>query len=129
MKLLLDTHVLLWALGEPDSLSTAERAAIADEANAVVASVASLWEIAIKQQSGKLKLPAPAIDWLPPLIDSSGIGTLDITQRHALAAGALPNHHRDPFDRMLVAQALADEFILVTRDRAIKRYGAPTLEA
>jgi PIN domain nuclease of toxin-antitoxin system len=115
-------------LNEPAILSPAERNAIADESNSVAASVASLWEIAIKQRSGKLKLPAPAADWLPPLIDGSKFDTLNITRRHAFAAGALPAHHRDPFDRMLVAQALTDDFVLVTRDQALRRYGVSTFE-
>ena len=123
MRLLLDTHILLWLLNDPDILTEPERQAIADPANDVFASAASLWEISIKQGLGKLKLPGPVPQWLPPLLDRSRIETLAITRDHALTAGALPAYHRDPFDRMLVAQALSEQLFVVTRDRTVRRYG------
>lgn len=129
MRLLLDTHVLLWALSEPETLTDVERDAIADGWNLSLASAASLWEASIKQAKGKLKLPAPAADWLPSELARARIATLDIAGKHALTAGALPAYHGDPFDRMLVAQAMAENLTLVTRDPAIMRYGVTVLGA
>jgi len=128
VRLLLDTHVLMWTLGEPELLTDLERRAIHDRGNDALTSVASIWELAIKQAAGKLKLPAPVADWLPPLLERTRIDTLAIDARHALTAGALPAYHRDPFDRMLVAQAALEGLTLVTRDRAIRQYGVSCLE-
>lgn len=129
MRLLVDTHILLWALGTPELLTRAERDAIAAPENETLASVASLWEISIKQKNGKLRLPAPAAQWLPLELAKARIDTIDIGRNHALTAGALPTYHRDPFDRMLVAQAIAEGLTLVTRDPAMKRYEAQTFES
>lgn len=129
MRLLVDTHILLWALGTPELLTRAERDAIAAPENETLASVASLWEISIKQNNGKLRLPAPAAQWLPLELAKARIDTIDIGRNHALTAGALPTYHRDPFDRMLVAQAIAEGLTLVTRDPAMKRYDAQTFES
>ncbi len=129
MKLLLDTHALLWALGEKERLSPAAAAAIAAPDNEVLVSAASLWEISIQQELGKLELSRTASEWLPAALEETGIDVLDITGRHALAAGALPTHHRDPFDRMLIAQSLAEGLTLVTRDERFRPYGVLLLEA
>ena len=125
MRLLLDTHVLLWALGDPASLSGDARYAIEDLANGVLASAASAWEISIKRTAGKLDAPED----LASAFRATGIEPLGITVEHALAAGALPLHHRDPFDRMLVAQARAEGLTLVTRDSLLSRYGIAVMEA
>lgn len=95
----------------------------------VAVSAASLWEIAVKQALGKLRLPALARDWLPGELERSGFTPLSITARHALSAGALPPHHRDPFDRMLVAQALEESLTLVTSDATLAVYGVTLLRA
>lgn len=129
MRLLLDTHVLLWALAEPDELSTSARRAIADGGNDVAVSAASLWEIAIKYALGKLQLPEVPSAWLPPALEQLGVEVLPIGATHALEVEALPALHRDPFDRMIVAQARIDGFTVVTRDPAVMAYGVATLGA
>lgn len=122
MNLLLDTHALLWWLAD-EELSAPARAAIADPDRLVAVSAATVWEISIKRQLGKLEAPNDLLD----AIAASGFEPLDITIGHADAAGALPPHHRDPFDRMLVAQARAEGLAIVTRDPAIEAYGVDTL--
>jgi PIN domain nuclease of toxin-antitoxin system len=121
VRLLLDTHVLLWALGDPDRLSAAAAAAIRDGANDAVVSAATAWEIALKQSVGKLQLPGPAEEWLLPAVASLRATWLPVTAEHAVAVRALPWHHRDPFDRILVAQAIG-AFTLVTHDRRFAPY-------
>ncbi|HEY2950033.1 MAG TPA: type II toxin-antitoxin system VapC family toxin [Micromonosporaceae bacterium] len=126
MRLLLDTHAVIWSLSEPNRLSSRARAQIADPGNDVAISAASAWEIAIKTAAGKLKV---ATSELQASIEATGFSEVPITVEHALTAGQLPAHHRDPFDRMLVAQALLDGWTLVTRDRAFAAYGVPILVA
>lgn len=126
MNLLLDTHTLLWALTDPERLGPQARPAIEKPDNHIRASAVSAWEIAVKQQIGKLRLPAPAMQWLPSAIQATGIEWMNITPLHALRVGTLPPHHQDPFDRLLVAQAL-DGFILVTKDAHIPKYDIATL--
>lgn len=125
MRLLLDTHTLLWTLGEPARLASQARDAIEDERNEVFVSAVSAWEIAIKRALGKLVAP----DDLEAKILSQGFSPLHITFHHADLAGALPRHHADPFDRMLVAQAEAEGLTLVTRDARMPVYGVRTLAA
>ena len=124
MNLLLDTHAFLWWLSDDSGLSAEARQAIADPAAIVQVSAASLWEISIKRALGKLEVESPD---LAAEISANGFVELPITGRHALDAGSLPRHHDDPFDRMLVAQALAEDLILVTRDPAVEPYGVRTL--
>ena len=124
MKLLLDTHVLLWWLADDDRLSAAARDAVSAAAEARF-SAASVWEIAIKRALGRLEVPEDYLE----AVDASDIQLLSITGEHAEAAGALPRHHDDPFDRMLVAQARIDELTLVTADRRLPDYGVPVLLA
>jgi PIN domain nuclease of toxin-antitoxin system len=128
VRLLADTHALLWALGDPDQLSDAARSALREPSNEVFVSAASVWEIAIQHASGKLRLPAAPADWIPRALERSGFDPLAIEARHALAAGALPSHHHDPFDRMLIAQALTDGLVVVTRDRRFAAYGVAIVE-
>lgn len=126
MNLLLDTHVLLWALDDDPSLSPAARTAITDGRNMVFVSAATAWEITIKKALGKLR--APTEGYLQEL-QRHRFTPLDITTEHALAVESLPPHHADPFDRMLVAQAQVEKLTLVTRDERLLDYGVPTIQA
>lgn len=118
MKLLLDTHVLLWWRADSPSLSPIHRAAIADPANQVYFSAASVWEIAIKSASGKLAVPVDFLETLGGL----GFSSLPVTAEHAWATKLLPGHHADPFDRMLLAQSMVERSTLLTADRLILQY-------
>lgn len=122
MRLLLDTHVLLWWMNDDKRLSTEAREEIATAEDARV-SVISVWEIAIKRALGRLEAP----DHLAEHIARAGFRALPITFEHAEVAGALPRHHDDPFDRMLVAQTRVDGLTLVTADRRLPDYGIPVL--
>lgn len=124
MSLLLDTHVVLWWLADDPTLSDDIKARLDHEPD-VYLSPATVWEVAIKQAIGKLKEPPD----LPERIRDSGFRELPITSEHAIAAGRLPLIHRDPFDRMLVAQALCEGLTLLTRDGDIAKYGVPVLTA
>ncbi len=119
MRLLLDTHAFLWVLDAPQRLPTWMRIAIEDGENDVFVSAASAWEIAIKQSLGRL--PAARADPLEAL-HRSGMTELPVTVEHARATRKLPLLHRDPFDRMLVAQAQSEGLSLVSRDSAIRQY-------
>jgi PIN domain nuclease of toxin-antitoxin system len=125
MRLLLDTSALLLALAEPERLAPEGRATLEDPSSAAIVSAASIWEIAIKRSLGKLEAPDQILD----AVRAAGFETLDITPEHAERAGTLPAHHRDPFDRMLVAQALLESCTLLTRDEAFAAYGVPLLRA
>ena len=127
MKLLLDTHIVLWTALEPERLSVQIRAAVEDSENDVYVSAVSAWEIAIKQALGKLMLDRPAEHWLPEVLRKSGFDALDVSFASALRVRALPHHHRDPFDRLLVAQALEESLTLVTHDAQLAIYGVPLL--
>ena len=124
-RLLLDTHVLLWSLTEPQKLSRRTRDALEDAQNEVFASSVSGWEITVKRALGKLKAP----DNLEASIEEQDFIPLNLTFLHAEQAGALPRHHGDPFDRMLIAQAQVEGLILVTRDARIPLYGIRTMNA
>jgi PIN domain nuclease of toxin-antitoxin system len=125
MNLLLDTHALLWWLDDSPTLSTEARAAIGDGNNVVYVSAASAWEISIKKALGKLDAP----DNLEEALSANAFQALAISVAHALAVGALPSHHGDPFDRMLVAQARLEGLTLVTRDENTIKYGVGVLMA
>jgi PIN domain nuclease of toxin-antitoxin system len=125
MNLLLDTHVLLWWLDDYPVLSKKAKDAISHGKNLVFISAAVIWEIRIKQSLGKLKLPHN----FQKILDSQPFEQLDITVEHAHAVGDLPAHHRDPFDRMLVAQTKVEHLTLVTRDIGLKKYKIPIIEA
>ena len=125
MRLLLDTHVLLWWLADDARLGVEARTAIADGGAHVAVSAASAWEIAIKQRLGRLRAP----DDLAAQLAQHRFVPLAVTVPHALRAGALPPVHNDPFDRMLVAQAELEGLTVVTRDASIGRYGVPILAA
>lgn len=121
---LLDTHVLLWYATASPRLNPATRALLLNPENQVFVSVTSIWEIGIKQELGKL---TPLPQETEAVIAEAGFRYLNITLDHAKLAGRLPLHHRDPFDRMLIAQAQVEGLILITDDWKIERYGTPTL--
>lgn len=125
MRLLLDTHALLWALAEPERLTTEARDAVRDGGNEVLVSAASVWEVSIKEAAGKLRAPDDLLD----VTAAAGFGTLPILARHAVVAGRLPPHHRDPFDRMLIAQAREGALTIVTRDERFRAYDVELLLA
>jgi PIN domain nuclease of toxin-antitoxin system len=122
VRLLLDTHALLWWLAEPERLSPVAHAAIADGNNQVLASAASGWEIATKARLGKLPAASELVDDLPHLLASQGFELLPITLRHGLHAGGYAMPHRDPFDRLLAAQAELDRLTLVSLDPALQAF-------
>jgi PIN domain nuclease of toxin-antitoxin system len=129
MKLLADTHVVLWAALEPERLSHACRTALEDGANEVRVSVVSAWEIAIKQSLGKLELALPAEQWLPDVLRKTGFDPLEVELSAALRVRSLPWHHRDPFDRLLIAQAMETGLTVATRDARFTMYGLSILNA
>jgi PIN domain nuclease of toxin-antitoxin system len=123
VDLLLDTHAFIWWDMDDARLNKAARAAIADTQNRIVVSAASVWEISIKRMTGKFAFNYDVLRAL----HGSGFEALDITPHHADAAGSLPLHHNDPFDRLLVAQAQLEGLILVSQDRHLHAYGVPLL--
>ena len=127
MRLLLDTHVWLWWITEPERLSAGAAAAVEDGGNELLLSVASSWEIAIKYALGKLPLPEAPEEFVPKRLMRDGISTLHIEHRHALHVASPPFHHRDPFDRLLVAQAQLESIPLVTSDPKFLPYGVITI--
>jgi len=124
VRLLLDTHALLWWLAD-EGLTDQARNAVADPANLVMVSAVSAWEISIKKASGKLTAP----DDLGRQVDEGGFTPLPISIAHGIAAGELPRHHDDPFDRMLIAQAFAEGLTVVTHDKRFADYCVATLPA
>lgn len=123
MTLLVDAHTLIWAVDAPARLSAAALAAIADPANDRVVSAATVWEIAIKVGLGKLTLSQPFRPWMDKALVDLRVTILPITVAYADAHAALPHHHGDPFDRMLIAQAIAEGFAVVSADRQFDAYG------
>jgi len=129
MRLLLDTHIALWAITDDDRLSAHARALIEDPDNEVSVSAATLWEIAIKhglRRDGPNGMPVSADEALG-YFRAAGYVLLDITPAHAVAVGGLPAYHADPFDRLLVAQAMTIPLRLVTGDAKVARYGGMVL--
>jgi len=125
LRLLLDTNVFLWTLTSPSRLSAAAAAAIEANENRVYVSVVSPWEISIKASRGNL----PAFDDIGPQLDEMGFDLLPIALAHTKAIESLPHHHRDPFDRMMIAQAQVEGLALVTSDRDMRRYPVALLPA
>jgi len=119
VRLLLDTHVLLWATAYPERLSDDLRHALAVPGNTVLVSAASVWEIAIKRALGRIVFPLEELD---TILARAGFEDLPIASAHAIAAGGLPRHHADPFDRMLIAQAQVEDLTLVSEDAAFGAY-------
>jgi PIN domain nuclease of toxin-antitoxin system len=129
VKLLLDTHCWLWWFAQPERLSEAAIAHIVDETNEVWFSVASIWEMGIKVALGKLPLPEQIDRYVASRMVQLGTRSLEITASHALKASALPLHHRDPFDRMLIAQAQLQDMTLVSADEVFRQYEVSTIWA
>jgi PIN domain nuclease of toxin-antitoxin system len=123
VRLLLDTNALLWDLAGSDRIQPAVVALIVDPTNEVFVSAASAWEIAVKFALGKLSVSEHPRDWLPRHLAANRFVPLSITIQHALAVADLPRHHRDPFDRILVAQAKLEQLALVTGDEKLAAYG------
>jgi PIN domain nuclease of toxin-antitoxin system len=122
MKLLLDTHTFIWWDSEPDKLSPAVLSACQDRTNTVILSVVSAWEMLIKSQLGKLKLSLPLSDIIKTQQQTNDIQILPVTLEHVLALQNLPDHHRDPFDRLLIAQAEVEDAVLVSSDSIFSGY-------
>jgi len=123
VRILLDTHALLWWLDGDRRLSRKARTAIADEGNAVFVSAASAWEITTKARLGKLPGAAAVAADVAGAVSGQGFSELDITIRHAQRAGRLPGEHRDPFDRMLIAQSQIEDLALVSDETLFDAYG------
>jgi PIN domain nuclease of toxin-antitoxin system len=124
MKLLLDTHILLWAAGQPDRLPPAIQKMLEDPRNELVFSVASLWEIVIKRGLGRSDFQVDARLLRRGLLEN-GYGELEIKGEHAVAVEGLPPIHKDPFDRILVAQSMVEGILLLTADPLVARYPGP----
>ena len=118
MKLLLDTHILLWWLTEPGGLSKEAGKTINNGGNVVYVSATVIWEMVIKKSLGKLEMP----DNIEKILQLNNFNLLPVTVAHSLGVDKLPHHHRDPFDRMLIAQAMHEKLTLVSRDPQIKKY-------
>jgi PIN domain nuclease of toxin-antitoxin system len=125
VRLLLDTHVALWFFDDPALLTGEARAAIEDSRNASFVSAASVWEWALKTGTGRIRMAIP----LDAAAARAGFQELSITWDHGREAADLPRLHRDPFDRMLVAQARLEDLVLVTRDARVRQYEVATMEA
>ncbi len=122
MRAIADSHTLVWWLQDDPHLSKSARRILSNPANEILVSAATAWELAIKNRSGKLQVQ-PLLDRFEEILGEEGFETLQITCDHAIRAGALPLHHADPFDRMLVAQAQAEHLAIVSADREFDRYG------
>jgi PIN domain nuclease of toxin-antitoxin system len=125
LKLLLDTHCWLWMRADPDRLSETTQRLLCDPDTALYLSVACIWELAIKFAAEKLRLPDTPARFVARSIEQDQLIVLPILVDHALLAASLPPHHRDPFDRMLVAQAQVENLTLLTADRNLARYDVP----
>jgi PIN domain nuclease of toxin-antitoxin system len=127
IRLLLDTHALLWWLFDDPKLSAAARSAIVSPSNEIVVSAASAWEIATKHRLGRLPEAGDVAVRLPQYLRRARFAVLSISLEHAMAAGALPGPHKDPFDRMLVAQARLENLPVATIDRVFRDYGVAVI--
>lgn len=127
MRVLLDTHVFLWYITGDAKLPATLRATLQEPANAIFLSTASVWEVVVKHQLGKIDLPSPPARYLPLQRVAHGIASLPIDERAMDYLATLPQLHRDPFDRVLIAQALQHDLMLATVDKAVLAYGVPTV--
>lgn len=122
MKFLLDTSVFLWGLSAEQKLNSSAQEILKAPSSELYFSAAGSWEIAIKFALGSLPLPNPPSEYIPNALRLWAVRALDITHEHAFRAGELPVHHRDPFDRLLIAQAITEQMTLLTADRALQKY-------
>ncbi|HEV8676776.1 MAG TPA: type II toxin-antitoxin system VapC family toxin [Methylomirabilota bacterium] len=129
MRILLDTHCWLWMLIAPERLSPDGRAHVTTAENELLLSAGSVWEIAIKHALGRLRLPMEPAEYIPNRLAATGSVPLAIDYRHALRVGQLPRHHRDPFDRILIAQAQVEGIPILTSDPHFARYDVELLPA
>jgi PIN domain nuclease of toxin-antitoxin system len=129
LRYLLDTGVWLWSVGEPSRISRKARDVLADVSQEMFLSAVTSWEVAIKAASGKLQLPEPPDLYVPRRMAAQGLRPLAVSHQHALAVFGLPAHHRDPFDRLLIAQAKVEELTLISADRMFERYRVQLLWA
>ena len=129
MRYLLDTQALLWWRDASRRLGRRARQLIERDAQSIHISAGSIWEIAVKAGAGKLRLRDPLDLWMPDIFERYGFVTLDITVAHAVAVAALPRHHPDPFDRLLIAQARLEDLTIVTSDTAFEDYDVKLLDA
>jgi len=125
VRALLDSNALLWFIAEPAQLARRARDILSEDNTEAFVSVASLWELSIKAGLGKLTLPPDLLD----LIADSELALLAIEPRHAMRVAHLPRLHGDPFDRLLIAQAIIEDLVVVTRDRTFAAYGLPVIPA
>ena len=123
MKLLLDTHAFLWWVGGTPALGRRARAEVANPDNEVFLSIASCWELAVKLSLGKIRLTQSLERFIPEQLTQNGFALAGVEFRHVVRVADLPFHHRDPFDRLLVAQALHDDLAIVSADRVLRKYG------
>jgi PIN domain nuclease of toxin-antitoxin system len=122
MKILLDTHIFLWWITDATLLSKNARDLISDGFNVLYWSAASSWELTIKYALGRIPLPEDPKWFIPPQLAKNNIESIPITDEHAFQTGLLPQHHRDPFDRMLIAQSQIESVVLLSNDRQLSRY-------
>ena len=127
MRVLVDTHVFLWWVDDDPSLAAPARKAISDANNACYLSLASCWEMAIKSSLGKLRLSRPVERFVAEQLTANSFALLDIKLHHLARLEKLPFHHRDPFDRLLIAQAIADKLTMVSADSVFSEYGVRLL--
>ena len=128
MKLLLDTHIFIWWADQPEKLSPAALSALEDEANELLLSVASVWEMQIKIQLGKLKLNLPLKELVNNQQETNDLTVLPVALAHVLTLDTLPFHHKDPFDRLLIAQGIEEAFTIVTADSQFSVYSVKLLQ-
>jgi len=122
VKYLLDSVIWLWSIASPEKLNSAARAILEDGTEEIYLSAASSWELTIKMRVGKLRLPAPPGQCIPAFMAKQGLRPLPVSHLHAVKVYDLPLHHSDPFDRLLIAQALLEEMTVLTADRDFEKY-------
>ena len=128
MKLLLDTHIFIWWADQPEKLPPAALSALEDDANELLLSVVSVWEMQIKIQLGKLKLTLPLKELVKKQQETNDLTVSAVALTHVLALDALPFHHKDPFDRLLIAQSIEEGLTIVTADSQFSSYSVKLLQ-